>query len=135
MSAHDFCMLANPLVILCKNNKRQSFNGIEINEFSFKICNDTKTIQTDVGICVASNPRQILLDGSILKENKGEKVNGGLKDIEHVAILTVDKFGDTKPLSFKVKYANVNVQNSSKILKISSIFYSFLDNDTKNHSS
>ena len=82
------------LALLCKDSELESsFTGINLTGFDFGFCNSTRTVQTDVGVCIASNPRQISKNGEVLLQEESKKMGGGLKDIEHVMIIQVDKFG------------------------------------------
>ena len=97
-------IVPNPLVLFCKENRKGSFYGNAINGFPFKFCDKTKPVQTDVGICITSIPRQFLLDDNIMQQKPSGKNNdGGLKYIEHTMMMIVDKFGDAADESdFKV---------------------------------
>ena len=81
----SFEMLApSALALLCRNSDAEkSFPGFNFQGFDFGFCNDTWTVQTDVGVCIGGNPSQILMNGIILKQDQPRKINGGLKDIEH----------------------------------------------------
>ena len=96
----------NALVIFCKDSERApSFSGTTINGFDFMFCNSTQTIQTDVGFCTANNPMQYMKDGKIY-QNVGRtlKIEEELKDVEHIMILSPDKFGEKNDPNFKVKH-------------------------------
>ena len=83
----------NPLVLFCKESKHSSFDGVKIGGFQTKFCNNTKMIQTDVGTCVASNPRYYINEGNILQNAEVINNSGMFKDIEQVFILNVNEFG------------------------------------------
>ena len=94
---------ANPLVLFCKDSKQESFSGANLAGFDFKFCNQTRITQTDVGMCVASNPQHYLESGQILQSNRVIHNNQSLKDNEHLMIINVDKYG--KGSDFKVSTA------------------------------
>ena len=72
-----------------------------------EFCNKTNSIQTDVGICVGSDAKQAIFNGNIFKTNEMKMVEGGRKDVEHVMILMVDKFGQlNNPPDFIVSFKN-----------------------------
>ena len=99
-------MLApSALAILCRNSDvEKSFTGFNFQGFDFGFCNDTWSVQTDVGVCIGGNPSQILMNGNILKQDQPRKINGGLKDIEHIVIIQVDEFSKSnEEQSYKVR--------------------------------
>ena len=101
----SFEMLApSALALLCRNSDAEkSFTGFNFQGFDFGFCNDTWTVQTDVGVCIGGNPSQILMNGIILKQDQPRKINGGLKDIEHIVIIQVDEFSKSnEKQSYKV---------------------------------
>ena len=83
----------NPLILFCKESKHSSFDGVNVNGFQTKFCNNTKMIQTDVGTCVASNPRYYINEGNILQNTKVNNNSRMFKDIQQVLILNVNKYG------------------------------------------
>ena len=46
----------NPLMLFCKDTKKQTFFGDKLDGFDFELCAKGKPIQTDVGVCVALDP-------------------------------------------------------------------------------
>ena len=93
----------NPFVLLCKDNKKQKFFGDKVEGFDFQYCNSSRLTQTDVGVCVATNPLQFLEDRHILLHEKKHSIRTGLKDIQHTYVLSVDKFGHLNhPPNYKV---------------------------------
>ena len=91
----------NPLALFCKENK-QSFQGIKFDGFDFQFCNTTHKIQTDVGVCIASSSKINLLDGKVSFHDNFDVVNAGVKDAEHMIVMSVDKFGYADESNFKV---------------------------------
>ena len=98
--SYDF-LSTNPLALFCKENK-QSFEGIEIDGFDFHFCKKTQKIQTEVGVCIASSSLVGLVNGKISMHDKFEVINAGVKDAEHVMIISVDKFRNPDESDFKV---------------------------------
>ena len=93
----------NALALLCKDSKRESsFAGLNVTGFKFGFCKRAHTVQTDVGVCIGANTNQILMDGKILQQEEPSKVKEGLKDVEHVMVIQVDKFGNLNGEGFKV---------------------------------
>ena len=91
----------NPLALFCKENK-QSFEGIEVDGFDFHFCNKTQKIQTEVGVCIASSSLVSLVDGKVSMNDNFDVINAGVKDAEHVMMISVDKFGNPDENSVKV---------------------------------
>ena len=89
----DTILAPNPLAILCTNtNKKQLYGETIANFNSTLFCNKTNQIQTDVGICTASDPMQYWLKGKISIQALENTVKEDLRDAEHVFILQTDKF-------------------------------------------
>ena len=86
-------LASNSLVLFCKESKHSSFDGVNVNGFQTKFCNNTKMIQTDVGTCVASNPRYYINERNILQNAKVNNNSRIFKDIEQVLILNINEFG------------------------------------------
>ena len=97
-------LASNPLVLFCKDRKNEQFKGDLLNGFDFRFCNTTKTVQTDVGICVTSNPTQYVNDGHIHRSDESDfnHFNGGLRESEHVMIIQSDKYMKKENLDFSV---------------------------------
>ena len=88
-------MAPNLLALLCKDTKKElTFSGTNVMGFDFGFCNVTEAVQTDVGICIGTNSEQYVLDGNIMQHDTSKLIDGGLKDVEHLVILLVDRFGD-----------------------------------------
>ena len=99
----DGILSPNALALLCKDSELElSFSGEFVNGFQFGFCNATKTVQTDVGVCIGSNTKQFLQNGNVIKHEMNKKLNNGLKDIEHIMIISVDRFGEEFEKNFKV---------------------------------
>ena len=106
----------NLLALLCKDTKKElTFSGTNVMGFDFGFCNVTETVQTDVGVCIGSNSNQYVLDGKILQQDTSRPIDGGLKDVEHVMILLVDRFGDTDK---EVKNSKVRKTGMDHLLNI-----------------
>ena len=98
-------LAANVLTLFCKDTEIEpAFSGTNVRGFDFGFCNYTKTVQTDVGICSGSNPNLYMFNGNILQQDISKKIDDGLKDVEHIMILLVDKFGVKERSSFEVKH-------------------------------
>ena len=96
-------LASNPLVLLCKDTEQESsFTGIDVKGFDFGFCNNTQTVQTDVGKCIGGYPDQVLINGKIHLQEKTNKIGAGLKDVEHIMIIQTDKFGTINEQSYKV---------------------------------
>ena len=93
---------SNPLALFCKDSKNGLLQGDDVNGFQSKFCNLTKIVQTDVGICVSSNPTQHLSNGYIHLNELTNKINRGLKEIEHTMIIQVDRFAHDSAQNFSV---------------------------------
>ena len=92
--SEERALASNPLALLCKDSKLQeSFEGVNVDGFEVEFCNKTNAIQTDVGICVVSDAKQVMFNSNIFKTSEMKMVGGGRKDAEHVMILMADKFG------------------------------------------
>lgn len=88
---HTKMIAGSPLALFCKDSKRKEFFGDTIEGLDFAFCNKSNIIQTDVGSCIATNPIQFLENGKIKSKNGIIYIEEGLKDIEHVLVLLVDK--------------------------------------------
>ena len=81
----------NPLALFCTDTSDEMLIGDKIAGFADAIfCNKTKHVQTDVGVCVSSDPVMYLQDD--LQED--------LRNAEHLIVVSVDKFQN--PDDFKV---------------------------------
>ena len=83
----------SPLTYFCKHSTRKKFSGDLIESLNFAFCNRSKKVQTDVGVCIATDPIQYLENGKVFATEGNIQIKEGLKDIEHVIVLFVDKFG------------------------------------------
>ena len=93
----------SPLVLFCKDSKIKDYFGDMADGLNVAFCNRSKPIQTDVGACIATDPMQYSENGKILATDDITYNNNGLKDIEHVIVLLVDKIGLTNdPSNYKV---------------------------------
>ena len=99
--SNDF-LSTNPLALFCKENKQLSFQGIKVDGFNFHFCNNTQQIQTDVGVCIASSSKVNLIDGKVSFHDTFDIINAGVKDAEHMIVISVDKFGYANESNFKV---------------------------------
>ena len=106
IDSEEIVLGSNPLALLCKDsNLQESFQGFNVDGFEVEFCNKTNLIQTDVGICVGSDAKQAIFNGNIFKTNERKMVEGGRKDVEHIMILMVDKFGQlNNPPKFIVSF-------------------------------
>ena len=93
---------SNPLALFCKNSKTEALNGDTVNGFQSKFCNSTKIVQTDVGICISSNPTQHSKNGYIRLIEATKNINRGLKEIEQTLIIQVDRFAQENNKDFRV---------------------------------
>ena len=84
----------NPLVLFCKDSDEEEFSGTRIKGFEFNFCNSTEIVQTDVGVCIGSNTRQHVTNGKIVQKVQSMKVDAGLKDVEHILVISVNEFGN-----------------------------------------
>ena len=99
----------SPLALLCKESKRKEFFGDTVDGFDIEFCNSSKVIQTDVGTCIATDPIQYLENRKIFSSDDISYMKEGLKDIEHVMVLHVDKFGLlNEPPNYKVCYSDIH---------------------------
>ena len=91
----------NPLTIFCtKSNLNEGF-GQRIANFSLLVlCDDTKYIQTDVGICHAQNPVIFWNQDRLTVQHLERKLEENLRNTEHLIVLFLDKFENSS--SFKV---------------------------------
>ena len=83
---------SNPLALFCKDTKNEMFHGNNLIGFRSKFCNQTTIVQTDVGICVNSNPTQYSRNGFIQKIESSSNIQSSLKETEHTMIIQVDRF-------------------------------------------
>ena len=97
----------NQLIIFCTESNDKMFIGDSLKGFSHaKFCNKSNHIQTDVGICVASNAIQSWHEGGVklLQSEMSlnhDKMNENLRHAEHIYSLNLDKFAN---LNFKVHH-------------------------------
>ena len=100
----------NQLILFCTESNDETFIGDYLKGFSHaKFCNKTNHIQTDVGICVASNAIQSWQEGEVkLLQNEMplsyDKMNENLRHAEHIYFLNLDKFAN---LDFKVHFQSI----------------------------
>lgn len=96
----------NQLLLFCTERNDEMFTGDSLKGFSHaRFCNRSNHIQTDVGICVASNVIQSWHEGAVkLFHNEmplnHDKMNENLRHAEHIYILKLDKFANQ---DFKVR--------------------------------
>ena len=83
---------SNPLALFCKDKINDMFNGDNVTGFRSKFCNQTTIVQTDVGICVNSNPTQYSRNGFIQKIESSSNIQSSLKETEHTIIIQGDRF-------------------------------------------
>ena len=85
----------NSLVFFCTNTNDEMLDGDEIAGFVHAIfCNKTEHVQTDVGVCVSSDPVMYLKDGQVLSMPSDNKLQEDLRNAEHLIVVSVDKFQD-----------------------------------------
>lgn len=107
---HSQSLSFNPLVLFCKDSKKQTFFGDKIDGFGFEFCAKAKPIQTDVGTCLASNPIQFVQNGKIHNTEKDpKKIRERLKFVEHLMVISVDKFSHINNPDFKVSHTLVSL--------------------------
>ena len=107
----------NALALLCKDSKRESsFAGLNVTGFKFGFCKSAQTVQTDVGVCIGANNNQILLEGNVLLKEEPKKIKEGLKDVEHVMVIQVDKFGNLNGEDFKVDFVTIDILIVTKFI-------------------
>ena len=87
---------SNPLALFCKDTINELFHGDNVIGFRSKFCNQTTIVQTDVGICVNSNPTQYSRNGFIKKIESSNNIQSSLKETEHTMIIQVDRFSSYK---------------------------------------
>ena len=95
----------NQLLLFCTERNDEMFTGDSLKGFSHAKCNRSNHIQTDVGICVASNVIQSWHEGAVkLFQNEmplnHDKMNENLRHAKHIYILKLDKFANQ---DFKVR--------------------------------
>ena len=91
----------NPLLLFCtKSNINEGFGQTIANFSNLVFCDDTKYIQTDVGICHTQNPVMLWNQDQLSVQNLEGKLEENLRNTEHLFILSLDKFEN--PSSFKV---------------------------------
>ena len=96
-------LASNVLTLLCKDTEiEQTFSGTNVRGFDFGFCNDSKTVQTDVGFCSGSNANMYVFERNIVQQDGSKKISEGLKNVEHIMILLVDKFWDKEDSHFEV---------------------------------
>ena len=83
---------SNPLALFCKDTINELFHGDNVIGFRSKFCNQTTIVQTDVGICVNSNPTQYSRNGFIQKIESSKNIESSLKETEHTIIIQGDRF-------------------------------------------
>ena len=82
----------DPLVLMCKDDKYEDLYGNELDGFSFKFCNKTSYVQTDVGLCISTDSFMHQDNGKIIKKVFETTLSDGLRNIEHLMVLSVSKF-------------------------------------------
>ena len=90
----------NPLVLFCSDSKNQPFDGDKVDGYSLRFCSKYLPVQTDVGICVGSNSIQYWHESEIVERSLEDKIQDDLRNIEHLVVLSIDKFGE--PYEFDV---------------------------------
>ena len=83
----------DPLVLMGKDNINQKPIGIGIDGFTIRFCNKTFNVQTDVGVCVATNPLNHLEEKKIVKRSSNPHISNGIRNVEHLMVISVSKFG------------------------------------------
>lgn len=83
----------NPLTIFCtKSNIDEGFGQTIANFSNLVFCDDTKYIQTDVGICHAQNPIIFWNQDQLSVQHLDRTLEENLRNAEHLIILSLDKF-------------------------------------------
>lgn len=90
----------NPLIWICKDNMYEKSMGNDVKGLSFKICNKTSYVQTDVGVCLANEPMMPLEGAKIVKKTIDSTISDDLRNVEHLMVISVSKLG--KLHEFKV---------------------------------
>lgn len=83
----------DPLVLISKDNINQKSFGIEIDGFTIRFSNKTFNVQTDVGVCVATDPLNHLEDKRIVKRSSSSQISNGIRNVEHLMVISVSKIG------------------------------------------
>ena len=83
----------NPITLFCTDSKQKKFFGDLVPGFDFEFCNKTQTVQTDVGLCISTNPTQYLLNEEIVSRPFEVKIAEDLRNVEHLMVISVDKLG------------------------------------------
>ena len=97
--------LANdPLILLCKDDIYSQSFGIEVDGFSFKFCNKTTIVQTDVGLCIASDSSISLKEEKLVKNAQQQRISNDLRNVEHLMVLSVSKIGNLNTYEVLIKY-------------------------------
>ena len=91
----------DPLIVLCKDDINEQSIGTEIDGLSVRLCNKTNNVQTDVGVCIASDPTMILNERKIVTQTSSIHFSDGLRNVEHLMVINVNKLGSVD--DFKVR--------------------------------
>ena len=94
----------NPLVLFCTDTNDEMLIGDKIAGFANAIfCNKTEHVQTDVGVCVSSDPVMYLQDGEVMILPSGDKMQEDLRNAEHLIVVSVDKFQNPDDFAVLIK--------------------------------
>ena len=104
----QIALSSNPLVLFCKERQNQPFLGESVDGFQSKFCNQTRIVQTDVGLCVSNNPGHYVKNGKIVEIDRVTYHDQILKNIENVIIINIDRYGQSN---------DFNVSNMSEYVK------------------
>ena len=77
-------------------------------EFPVKLCNKTYNVQTDVGVCVASDPAMILDERKIVPLSPDVTFSNGLRNVEHLMVINVNKLGSIDDFKVRLYVVKVN---------------------------
>ena len=96
----------NPLALFCTDTNDEMLIGDKIAGFLHAIfCNKTEYVQTDVGVCVSSDPAMYVQDGKVMSLPSGDTMQEDLRNAEHLIVVSVDKFQN--PDDFKVIHKEI----------------------------
>ena len=94
----------NPLALFCTNTNDEILVGDEIAGFTRAIfCNKTEHVQTDVGVCVSSDPVMYLEDGGVFSLPSDDTMQEDLRNAEHLIVVSVDKFQNPDDFAVLIK--------------------------------
>ena len=100
----NFTNLANdPLILLCKDDIYEQSFGTEVDGFSIKFCNKTTLVQTDVGLCVASDSTISYEEEKLVRNSQQQSVSNDLRNVEHLMVLSVSKIGNLHTYEVLIK--------------------------------